>query len=81
MGSVVPDAIAIKGDKICAIEAVGLMLRVYPSGKPRGWVPKNRNNTYVYEKRKYKMFDDVILATFKYDSSIKKLHSMKTKLL
>ena len=80
-GSAVPDAIAFKSDKICAVEALGLMLRLYPSGKPRGWVPRNRNNTYAYERRNYNMFDDVIFATFKYSKSVKKLRAIKAKRL
>ncbi len=54
-----PDAIAVKNNKIIAVEVLG---RMYINGK--GW----KNNFTIKSKKEiYKMFDDVIIKTFNYD--------------
>ncbi len=54
-----PDGIAVKNNKIYAVEVLG---RKYIKGK--GW--KNKF-TIKSKKETYSMFDDVIIKTFNYD--------------
>ena len=53
-----PDAIAVKDNKIVAIEVLGMKYR-----KGKGY---HRNWTYKNKKELYSMFDDVIIKTFVY---------------
>jgi len=53
-----PDGIAVKGDKIYAVEVLGM------DWKPgKGWKKKF---TVINKKRIYDMFDDIIIRTFKH---------------
>ena len=53
-----PDAIALKDNKIYAVEVLG---RQYKKGK--GWTKKW---TYLAKKKVYHMFDDILIYDFKY---------------
>ncbi len=55
-----PDAIAVKDNKIIAVEVLG---RTFIKG--RGW--KN-NFTIKRKKQIYDMFDDIIIKTFDYNN-------------
>lgn len=58
-----PDAIALKDDKIYAVEVLG---RQYKRGK--GWIKKW---SHVSKKKNYDMFDDVIIFSFRRNTPLK----------
>lgn len=68
-----PDGIAVKDNKIIAVEILGA---TYRSGK--GW---HKNWSYKGKKEQYSMFDDVVIVVFHRPKDIEKRKELNKKVV